>query len=72
MSRKHSGTIKFKTTFGSMFLHVETDIPCRVLGFAVATPQTLENSTLGKFIEQLKYDEDEAEFADIIRQLEGQ
>ncbi len=57
MTRAHSNTVKVKTTFGSIFFHVETDRPCNVVGLSVATPQKLENTALYQFIGQLEYRE---------------
>ena len=55
MTRLHSTTLKIKTTFGSIFVHVETDRPCEVTGLSVATPPKLENTALHSFIEQLEF-----------------
>lgn len=56
--RLHSQTIKIKTAWGSLFFHIDTDRPCVVKGFAIATPQCIENTAIGGFVEQLKYEDE--------------
>jgi len=58
MKRIPSNTIKIPTTFGPVYVHIDTDRPCHVVGWSVATPQKLEKTALYTFIEQLVYDPD--------------
>lgn len=56
--RLHSNTIKIPTKHGAVFVHVDTDRPCLIRGVSIATPQKLENTAIGGFIEQLKYEDE--------------
>lgn len=57
-TRLHSNTVKVRTDWGSVFVQIDTDRPCAVRGFAIATPQKLENTAIGGFVEQLKYEDE--------------
>jgi hypothetical protein len=55
-NRLHANIIKVRTDWGSVFVQIDTDRACTVEGFAVATPQKLENTAIGGFLDQLKYE----------------
>ncbi len=55
-NRQFTNTVKLETEYGTLFFHVETDRPCKVMGISLALPQKLEKTKLYKFIKQLVWE----------------